>query len=220
MGYPAAIELAIWLNQFRSGLISRSDVLNALETVTQNTSVDWVQVIDHVAKSEQPCFALLPIPGLTYGLPAQVLKQINSESGVCIINGKTVLSQSLSKDATWQLFEVPHLIAPPEPKEARISFQQLLDESVTELAAMQAQGDRTSAEHKLEKLKLTHLPPALPSRVKNDLDLAQRIWLITEVGAQESQVFHSPSLDDRKIHQLRKLKIAAINLMSAVTLTA
>jgi len=220
MGYPAAVELAIWLNHFRSGLISRSDVRNAAETITEDTSFDWQNLIDQVAISQQPCFALLPIPGWTYGLPSQILSQINVASGVCVFADQKLLACTNGKKLAWQTFELTHQIVPPEPKSARLSFTDLLEESVTQLARMEAQGDRSVIEHKLAGLNETHLPPALPSRVKNDLDSAQRIWLITEIGAQESKVIHSPSFDEQRFDQLRKLRISAINLMSAVTLTA
>lgn len=220
MGFPASVELAIWLNQFRSGLISRSDVRNAAETITEDTAFDWQNLIDQVALSQQPCFALLPIPGWTYGLPSQILSQIDVSLGVCVFAGQNLLARLNDKKLAWQTFESTHQIVPPEPKAARLRFTALLEESVAQLARMDAQGDRAVVERQLTHLKVSHLPPALPSRVKSDLDSAQRIWLITEIGAQESKVIHSPSLDEQRFEQLRKLRISAINLMSAVTLTA
>ncbi len=232
MGFPAAIELAIWLNQVRNGSISTSDAVNAAETITESFQIssdqiisiepvtNWLLLVQFAKSFGVPCFAVLPGPGQTYGLSADLITKIDLTTGVCIIGQKYLLARSPEGDSNWFLTELLTPIPTVDPKSARLDLQDLIERSSAELSAMELLGQRDFIDQELHQLKPIHLPPALSNRVKSDLELAERIWLIAQISMSEAQAPHSRSLDERKIARLRELRTAAINLMTASTLAA
>lgn len=232
MGFPAAIELAIWLNQVRNGSISTTDAVNAAETITQSLVIepdenlvstgasDWPAIVELAKSLKVPCFALLPSPGNPYGLSAHLVSRIDPNFGVCVLGEKFLLAKSNSQDPTWFLTDLPNTIPALDPKSARLVLQDLIEKSSLELSSMELTGNREFVEQELHQQRPIHLPPALSNRVRNDLELAERIWLIAQMSMAEAQAPHSRSLDERKLNRLRELRTAAINLMTASTLAA
>ena len=232
MGFPAAIELAIWLNQVRNGSISTTDAVNAAETITQSLVIepdadlgstsasDWPALVELAKSFKVPCFALLPSPGHPYGLSAHVISRVDPNFGVCILGDEYLLAKTNSQDPTWFLSDLTNTIPALDPKSARLVLQDLIDKSTVELTSMELTGNRELVEQELHQLRPIHLPPALSNRVRNDLELAERIWLIAQISMNEAQAPHSRSLDEQKLNRLRELRHAAINLMTASTLAA
>lgn len=223
MDYPASIEMAIWLNQFKSGMISATDATNALETITESVGFkesgeicSWAKLVSEIPDSQVPVYARLPTPGNTYGLDSTTLARFDLNYGVIALNKNQILGFDRNTQF-WELIQMQNTLVAPDPKFARTQLQDLIQEAATELASFELAGDRKNIEQVLHQLRPIHLPPALPNRVSQDLALAQRIWLIAEYGITDAQAHGSPSLDQRRIATLRQLKLAALELMAACT---
>jgi len=232
MDRPAAIEIAIWLNQFKSGMISKSDTINALETITQSAEYEemgtingWTKLVDQLALHPQPVFALLPSSGHPAGIPLEILKISNVHFGFIALpkNRVLFLARSLANDLTLQSWKVDSLKMPlsnPDPKAIRQELLTNLNDSVLLLANLDLLGERESIDKKLDQTKLVHLPPALSTKVISDLDLAQRVWLICDEALKNTQAAASPSSDRLRISSLNTLKHLAIALLSATTVNS
>lgn len=227
MEYPAAIELAIWLNQYRVGAISVTDAINAAETISNVTDVQnagepvsWAKLIRNMPFSATPYYAILPTPGNTFGLDAQVHKSFDLSAGICVISQNVILGQVDGQSPTWRITHIHSPLIVPDPRIARAQLNALIETAAAELSNIDAMGDRNEVEQSLHQLKPIHLPPALPNRAKVDLELAQRIWLIAQFGITDSQVHASPSKDDVRVATLQQLRTAALELMAASTAVA
>ena len=227
MEYPAAIELAIWLNQHRVGAISITDAINAVETITQSTHVEtptgytsWSDLVRSMPFSPMPYYAVLPTPGNTFGLDSQSYSSFELSAGICAINSKILLGQKIQSQSIWQIKPATTSITIPDARSAREILNALIESATSELGAADVSGDRDQVEQELHQLRPIHLPPALPNRAKVDLELAQRIWLIAQFGITDTQVHDSPSTDEVRIATFSRLRSAALELMAASTAVA
>jgi hypothetical protein len=221
MERPAAIELALWLNQFRQGNITHTDACNAAETITESLTVlkngqelGWPAVTEKVAAAATPIYAILPLPGNPYGLSVQTLSEIDPAKGVLALSHNLVLAWT-PELKTWNVLTIQ---MPPvflELKAARLHLQELIDESTQVLSSLDLHGDRDPIDEELYELRAIYLPPALSERIKTDLERAERIWLICQYGINESIAHGSPSSDALKVQTLNQLKTAALELMAA-----
>ncbi|MEY4311526.1 MAG: hypothetical protein RLZZ571_296 [Actinomycetota bacterium] len=227
MEYPAAIELAIWLNQYRVGAISMTDAINAAETISNVTEVhnasepvSWSKLIRNMPFSAVPYYAILPTPGNTFGLDAKVHQSFDLAEGVCVLSQNVVLGQVYAQNPSWKITRIEKPLIVPDPRIARAQLNALIETAAAQLSAIDVTGDREDVDQSLHQLKPIHLPPALPNRAKVDLELAQRIWLIAQFGISDSQVHASPSSDDVRVQTLQQLRTAALELMAASTAVA
>lgn len=221
MERAASIELAIWINQYRIGKITLTDAVNAAETITDalelnldGEEVSWLEAINSVSNLVTPTYALLPNPGNTYGLSHELIRQLDLTAGVLALSPYQFLGQNAGS-SKWTSFKIPNPLAVLDPRIARQTLFDLTQTATIELNRLELHGNRNPVEKDLSELRAIHLPPALSSRVKNDLEFAERIWIISQYGIDDAVAHASPSSDKRKIETLNQLKTAALELMAA-----
>lgn len=221
MERAASIELAIWINQYRIGKITLTDAVNAAETITDalelnlgGEEVSWLEAIHSVSNQVTPAYALLPNPGKTNGLSHELIRQLDLTAGVLALSPYLFLGQK-ADSSKWTSFKIPNPLAVLDPRIARQTLFDLTQTATTQLSQLELHGNRNPVEKGLSELRAIHLPPALSSRVKNDLEFAERIWIISQYGIDDAVAHSSPSSDKRKIETLNQLKTAALELMAA-----
>lgn len=221
MERAASIELAIWINQYRIGKITLTDAVNAAETITDalelnldGEEVSWLEAINSVSNQVTPTYALLPNPGKTYGLSHELIRQLDLTAGVLALSPYLFLGQK-ADSSKWTSFKIPNPLAVLDPRIARQTLFDLTQTATTQLSQLELHGNRYPVEKGLSELRAIHLPPAISSRVKNDLEFAERIWIISQYGIDDAVAHASPSSDKRKIETLNQLKTAALELMAA-----
>lgn len=219
-----AIELAIWLNQYRAGQITKSDARNACETITDNEIllvqddvIDWTAFLAKYVQSSAllPIACALPTAGNSFGIPHYALREFDLSAGLVVIENEMILGRDLKRN--WVVNEVSCNLIPAHLASSRLTLLDLISEAEDELAALHLFGDRTSIDDELFKLRPLHLPPGLPTKVKQDLELAERIWLVTQYALKESEALASPSGDRRRIELLTSLSRISLELMAAAS---
>jgi len=223
MDRPAAVEVAIWLNQFQSGAITLSDTVNALETITEVSSVtfedqskNWLDFINQYLDLTQPIFAVLPLPGHPGGIPYELLKVSESSVGfVSLANRKVLHLVNTENLSFWQVSDIEIPLGNPDVKLARHNLITEIGLSADLLANFDLQGERGDLDLKLNQLRPIYLPAGVPEKQKDDLELAEKIWLISEYASSKAQAVDSPSKERLKVNALLELKFLAYELMSA-----
>lgn len=229
MGFAPAVELAIWLNQFRKGAISSTDATNAAETITNCLAIEslpenqghlqmrWSEVIEKVAGSTSPCFAFIPSSGRTYGLTSQVIANLDLNSGVCVVDSNVAIGSSSKDQNKWILIVLENPLVPLDAKTARLELQELITRSAADFTSMQLAGQRESIDKELANLEVTFLPSSIDKKVMNDLELSGRVLLIAQRSLDAAKALDSRSLDEQKTIKLRGLQNAALDLIAATT---
>lgn len=224
-----AIELTIWLNQFRTGQITKSDARNACETITENELIlhgeqvlPWTELLEleiflapKSKPNELPFICALPIPGLTFGLSQPALAQIDPSAGVVLLSPELILASD--HQANWCLMRSQNGFSTPNVRALRTELLDLVAESATELAALNLLGDREAIDEQLFKLRPVHLPPGLSTKTKQDLELAERIWLVTEYAFKSSTSVASPSNDQKRVALLTQLNRLSLEFLAAAS---
>jgi hypothetical protein len=223
MDRPAAVEVAIWLNQFQSGSITLSDAVNALETITEVTSVtiedqrsSWPEFIDRYLNFGQPVFAVLPLPGYPAGIPYELLRVSESSAGfISLANRRVLHLVAAAKSSFWQVSEIQLPLANPDLRFARNNLLAEIGLSADLLANFELQGERQDLDLLLNQLRPIYLPAGVSKKLREDLELAEKIWLICEFAALRAEAVASPSKERLKVGTLLELKYLACELMSA-----
>lgn len=230
MDRPPAVEIAVWLNQFRRGQLSASDATNALEFLTESLTYNqddadksWQNLVLDLPKLDTPFFAVLPMPGRTFGLTSDLLSSIDASQGVVILGKNLILAARRREDgwsSIWSLIEIQNQPEFLDAGSTRRSFLELLEKSAKLLSSLDLQADRKSIDAELEKLRPIYLPPLVNRKTLADLDLATRIWVIADHGLVAANSFESPSKDRMRIDALSNLKSSALELMAATSTVA
>lgn len=225
MDRPPAVEIAVWLNQYRRGQISATDTANSLEYLTDSMMVSqagelksWLDLVNSLPKSDIPFFSVLPVPGKPYGLTAELLKSIDPQSGVVILGKNLILA--LIPDGLWSLLEVDLQPTYLDAASVRRHFLELVEKSAKLLASLDLQADRRSIDEMLAELRPIYLPPMINRKSLADLDLATRVWVIADHGLVAATSHESPSKDQARIAALTNLKSTALELMAATSTVA
>ena len=225
MDRPPAVEIAVWLNQYRRGQISATDTANSLEYLTDSMRVSqagelkpWLDLVNSLPKSDIPFFSVLPVPGKPYGLTAELLKSIDPQSGVVILGKNLILA--LIPDGLWSLLEVDLQPTYLDASSVRRHFLELVEKSAKLLASLDLQADRRSIDEMLAELRPIYLPPMINRKSLADLDLATRVWVIADHGLVAATSHESPSKDQARIAALTNLKSTALELMAATSTVA
>lgn len=230
MDRPPAIEIAVWLNQFRRGHLSASDTANALEYLTDSLVFSqgddlksWADLVRNLPATETPFFAVLPVPGNTYGLSSDLLRSIDPDLGVVVLGSNLILAvgwKTESPDSHWNLIQIQIQPSFLDASAVRRHFLELLDRSAKLLASLDLHADRKTIDAELDKLRPIYLPPLVNRKSLSDLDLATRIWVIADHGLIAANSFESPSKDQLRIAALTNLKSSALELMAATSTVA
>lgn len=225
MDRPPAVEIAVWLNQFRRGAISATDTANALEYLANSLSVrnvtdemPWIELVRGLPKADNPYFSVVPVPGKPYGLSGTILKSLEPQFGVVILDNNLILAKA--KDGLWSLLVVDRYPAYLDAVAVRRNFLELVEKSAKLLASLDLQADRKSIDEALAQLRPIYLPPLTNRRSLADLDLATRIWVIADHGLTAAISHESPSKDQTRILALTNLKSTALELMAATSTVA
>lgn len=216
--------MAIWSNQFRIGQISLSDMVNAAESITGLTSlqitdqtISWGDFFQDIGQSPNPHFAILPSAGNFSGLHQTEIESFDLTQGLVIFGGNLVLGFSKTDDKNVAIRELDRQIPSPDPRAIRAALLDQVNYTEKLIASYQMGAARDEVEQTLNLLKVLRLPPALPTKTRNDLELSAKIIVIAQMGIDRTVVMDSPSNDSQKSAELKLLANLAAQLMAACT---
>jgi len=218
---PRAISLALWLNAWRANLVSRTDTVNALESITNSfhvqidsEEVSWVQFLDIVDFDPQSVSVALPREGDPQGLPIHVLGSMNMKSGAVALSSDSLLFEDTHQ--TWNVIKDNHRVHHISVSHARTNFTTYLTHAQSVLSAADLAGDRTIIDDALRNHEIFDVPAQLPTRLTEALTTAERVRLVAGMATDASVSFASPSRDDHKLSVLKEIDRHARDLMIAV----
>lgn len=216
--------MAIWSNQFRTGQIPLSDMVNAAEFITGVTSlqsagqtISWGEFFQDIEQSSNPHFAILPTTGNFSGLHQTEIEAFDLTKGLVIFGGNLVLGFSKTDDKNVAFSKLDRQLPSPDPRAIRAALLDQVNYAEKLIASYQMGAARDEVEQTLNLLKVLHLPPALPTKTRNDLELSAKIIVIAQMGIDRTVVMDSPSNDSQKSAELKLLVNYATQLMAACT---
>jgi len=226
--FPTSVVIGLWLNAAQAGAVTPTDCANAIETVTDQVDINfvdhaaefgstsWLGVVNQAVLASSPVVAGLPVNGDPAGLPADVLARITWESGVVAIDPNLLLCHS--SDGVWALFKSKHNVMPYDLTQTRRSLEEHLASAAKQLAASDLVGDEAQIVRNLNEFKSLHLPPHLSKRSTDALELAARILIISRGAIVNTNALHSPSLDRVRVQTFEQLILQSRTVLQSVVI--
>lgn len=227
LAFPSAVVLGLWLNASLSGSVSSTDASNALETITNQvyvagditgsdmeSSATWLEVVRLVESAKTPVAVGLPIDGDPAGLPGNVLKKIQRDSGVVAINRDLLLFMNL--DDVWTLEANPNTVLHHDLNQTRRILNEQVSMSSKQLAASDLVGDDSQIIELLDEFRSLHLPPHLSKRSAESLESAAKVLIVARGAIAHTAALHSPSVDRSRLRNLEELIVKSRAVLQSV----
>ncbi len=207
LAFPPAVVIGLWLNAAVNASVSATDAANALETITNQTSLSddsiWLDLVRQVVARKAPVAVGLPIDGDPAGVPGSVLRIIDRDSGVVAINKDLLVVRGL--DSVWKLENSANTVLHYDLNQSRRILTEQILISTDQLAASDLVGDESEITKLLDEFRSLHLPPHLSKRSAESLESAAKILIVARGALMHSAALHSPSTDKNRMKILEDL---------------
>jgi len=222
LAFPPSVVLGLWLNASLNDSVSRTDAANAIETITDQVNISgefsdidsWLDLVQMVATSTTPVAVGLPVDGDPAGVPTELLRTIQRESGVVAINRNLLLV--LSRDGIWTLKPSPNTVLHHDLNQSRRILNEQVSISAGQLAASDLVGDDSQILEMLDEFRSLHLPPHLSTRSAEALESAARILIVARGAIESTAALHSPSVDKLRLQNLEELIVKSRAVLQSV----
>ncbi len=217
LAFPPAVVLGLWLNAAVGASVSATDAANALETITDQTSIgghdnsvaigpmdiSWVEVVRQAVAMKTPVAVGLPVDGDPAGVPTNVLRMIDRDFGVVALSKNLLLVRSL--DSVWKLEATVNTVVHYDLNQTRRTLTEQVSIITSQLAASDLTGDESAITKLLDEFRALQLPPHLSKRSAEALETAAKIQIVARGALMHSAALHSPSTDRIRMKTLEDL---------------